>query len=325
MATHDAAVDEARARHRLYALLGRLLVEGVTDETAPVVRSLPALAALAPEDAAAADRIAAAHYAALQLEVVPYESVLLHPEGRLGGPPATEVRQFCARLGLTAPRADVEPDHVGLELAVLAHLCAAELEALQDDATDAVVGVRDAQRQFLDAHLLRWLPVLAGAVAELEGNPWAAATGLALELAADHRASLGGDVERWALPEPPKLLDDPRTGLRDVARTLARAAEGGWVCSRAALRRVGAQVELGTGFGDRRQQLVTLVGGAAEAERLPELVWALGAELDRVDQQLQVAVDLHLEDHVRPWRARIGWTRTQLERLGEAALELANA
>jgi TorA maturation chaperone TorD/Pyruvate/2-oxoacid:ferredoxin oxidoreductase delta subunit len=84
----------------------------------------------------------------------PYESV--YREGRTLGDTTLDVRRLLAEEGL-APDGRTLPDHVGIELAFMAHL--ATREALAWEAGDAE-GARDyVERQdaFLRDHLLAWL------------------------------------------------------------------------------------------------------------------------------------------------------------------------
>ena len=69
---HEAH-DRARARHRLYGLLGRLIATGRVDDVADTVRALPALAAVhegGPD-------IAAAHHQWLAYELSAHESAFV--------------------------------------------------------------------------------------------------------------------------------------------------------------------------------------------------------------------------------------------------------
>ncbi|WP_372594131.1 molecular chaperone [Actinotalea sp.] len=93
----------------------------------------------------------------------PYESVYLNPEHLTFGSETLEVRRWYGRYGLAAPAVGREPDdHIGLELAFVAHLCLRALDVLEDgEATgtpdDAAlqVAVR-ALAEFLGDHLLAW-------------------------------------------------------------------------------------------------------------------------------------------------------------------------
>jgi len=94
----------------------------------------------------------------------PYESV--YREGRMMGQTTLDVRRRLVEAGL-APNNQRLPDHVGIELAFMAHLAARE--ALAWDAGEGDLGWRLLQEQetFLSEHLGAWLPqfchrILAG-------------------------------------------------------------------------------------------------------------------------------------------------------------------
>lgn len=93
----------------------------------------------------------------------PYESVYLNTEHLTFGAETLEVRRWYGRYGLAAPALGREPDdHIGLELAFVAHLCLQALDVV--DAGEAA-GTNDdavleravrALAEFLGDHLLAW-------------------------------------------------------------------------------------------------------------------------------------------------------------------------
>jgi DMSO reductase family type II enzyme chaperone len=87
----------------------------------------------------------------------PWESFYRTEEGLMVSKHTLEVRAFYERFGLVSERKEQEPeDHIGLELEFMACLCDRQGECLhKGDAEEAAVTVQ-AQRDFLDGHLLRW-------------------------------------------------------------------------------------------------------------------------------------------------------------------------
>ena len=69
-----------------------------------------------------------------------------------------DVRAFYERFGLVSERKEREPeDHIGLEMEFMSCLCDRHGECLRKgDAEKASVTVQ-AQRDFLDEHLLQWV------------------------------------------------------------------------------------------------------------------------------------------------------------------------
>lgn len=67
------------------------------------------------------------------------------------------VRQWYQRFGLEAVDLYHEPDdHIGLELAFLAHLAGRALAALEQGEPQTLALLLQVQRQFLSAHLFKW-------------------------------------------------------------------------------------------------------------------------------------------------------------------------
>jgi DMSO reductase family type II enzyme chaperone len=88
----------------------------------------------------------------------PWESFYRTEERLMFSSHTLEVRAFYERFGLVSERKEREPeDHIGLELEFMACLCDRHGECLRKgDAGEAAVTVQ-AQRDFLDEHLLRWV------------------------------------------------------------------------------------------------------------------------------------------------------------------------
>ena len=88
----------------------------------------------------------------------PWESFYRTEERLMVSSHTLEVRAFYERFGLVSERKQQEPeDHIGLELEFMACLCDRHGECLRKGhAGEAAVTVQ-AQRDFLDEHLLRWV------------------------------------------------------------------------------------------------------------------------------------------------------------------------
>jgi len=88
----------------------------------------------------------------------PWESFYRTEERLTVSSHTLEVRAFYERFGLVSERKEREPeDHIGLELEFMACLCDRHGECLRKgDVGEAAVTVQ-AQKDFLDEHLLRWV------------------------------------------------------------------------------------------------------------------------------------------------------------------------
>ena len=301
----------ALARGRAYDLLASLLAEGPV--RAEHLAAVPALAPFLPEDP---DEAAAEHHRVLTAELYPYESVFLDPSGLLGGQHASQVRLALAGFGV-AGRDDLEPDHLANQLAALSFLCGAELDAVTDGRGGQLLRIREAQRRLLDEHLLRWLPACGVALEQLDSPLYAAAVGLLLELAADHRAGLAGAAPIWTLAEPPQLLEDPRTDLKAISRHLVCPVFAGGFLSQTALTRIGRELDLPRGFGKRWQVLENLLRSGVHYERFGDLVAALDAQLQAWQTRYRALASCGLPTGA--WTERVDETRSLLERLRAGA------
>ncbi len=298
----------AKARHRLWGLLGRILADGADASLDRQIRALPALAPhLLPDP----DERLAEHQRVFGWEVHAWESVFRDPDGHLGGQIAHEVQTAYAGGGFRPGRTDLQPDHVGLELAFLAHLAAAEHEALVDGQLNRADHVLDLQRRFLVEHVLRWLPMLVIAVRRVSSGLEATACELALELA----ASLVDDT--GPAPEPtPDLLDDPSTGIARVARHLCCPASSGWWLGHATLAAIAKVAGVPSGFERRARRLESILFAAVDHGCLEPLVAAMSAECARWKAELGALGDLGVD--VSEPLTRLDTTRALLERLGLA-------
>jgi TorA maturation chaperone TorD len=93
-----------------------------------------------------------------QVEAPPWESVYFHDEPLLFQEETLRVREWYARFGLQAELLHSEPDdHVGLELAFLAHLAGLRLSACETGETESLRWLTEAQREFTAEHLGKWI------------------------------------------------------------------------------------------------------------------------------------------------------------------------
>jgi hypothetical protein len=304
----------AEARSRLYALLARMVTDGVEEPDLERIKALPALAVALPADPDL-DLLAAAHQASLGLHVAPFAGAVLESDGSLGGPSTAAAEATWARLGLPE-RHDVPADHLGRALAALSWLSGAEADALADGRPDQVPRLRALQVDVLDAHVIGWLAPLVAAMAVGPSRLYGAVMDLTAELVGAHRASLGGSPPEPILPAVGANLDEQRTGLRDVARRLTTAGRAGAILTVADVAEVARQTKVPHGFGGRRQAFETLLLSAADHEKIPAVCDALRRRLAAIDARYEELGGLGLP--VGVWRARLAESSALLEQLGSA-------
>lgn len=210
------------------------------------------------------------------LQLYPYASVYLGPEGMLGGVARDRVAGFFRTLDAVPPP---EPDHLTVLLTATAEL--AEHEAAASDG-DTAAAWRRSRNALLWEHVLSWVPVFAERISE-HGGPyelWAELLLGALRYEAD-AVGPAADLPLHMRDAPP--LDDPRLeDLRegsedtDLLSQLLAPIRTGMVLTRADLARAAREVGVGARIGERRYVLAALVSQAADEV----LAW-LADEADR--------------------------------------------
>ena len=211
--------------------------------------------------------------------------------------------------GFTPDESDAEPDHVGSELAFMAHLCGAEADALRDGLDTTVARLQSMQRAFLRLHLLRWLPALVVAIETVDAGLYAAAARLALDLGVDH---LGGPPLDEPLASVPDILSREKTGMR--------------------------QIEIFSPFPERRRDATPRRSGTSDGRRTSPQASESGMLLENLLQSairngrlpLLTALDAHLGagfTHLQglpggtPWAVRVEECRAMVSRIADAAAD----
>ncbi len=303
-------VSAALARERTYRLFGRLYLRGLSPSLLPLARALPGLADALPVEADS-DATAAEHHRLFRFNLFPHQSIFLDPAGLLGGAESDRVRQSYRQNAYTIGD-DAGPDHVGHELDFLAFLCSAEREALEEGEVEAARRVRRRQRHFLQDHLLLWLFPFVLAVRRQRYPFYTALADLTLELIYDHalaleRAGALPEASKHPLPEPPPLLEESETGLKEIAAYLVTPPYAGLFLTRDAIGRLGQELDVPRGFGDRQQTLVNLLRSAAQYDAFPALIRALqemAGEWAVAYQRRQEQMP-ELAPFCQPWQARV--------------------
>jgi hypothetical protein len=278
------------------ALLGELLLEG--DRLgARDVRGTAGIGELfaAMED----DDVAAAHHACFNEQVFPYASVYLTDDAQCGGAIAQWADDRWATLldGEERPAAQVTADHLGLQLMLLARL------------------PDDEARQLLGGFIRPWLPAFRAALTGQRG-PWPEVIDLVIEIVDMGAVALEASEVQRLLPAPPALLDDEKTGLKDIADYLLRPAWTGVFLSRSDLVDLGRKSDTPSGFGPRLHLLENLLSSSAE-------YGDVGALFGHLGDLLRARAEVLLEGPASSaWRARTVETLALLETMQVRAAEV---
>ena len=264
-------------RSRTFSLLGRLFLSGVTEDDLDEAGQIPALARSLP-GAYDADEAAADHQHLFGFNVFPYQSIFLDPAGLLGGAETERVIYFFQQVGFAGETAAESADHIGHELGLLAFLCGAEEDAREDDLPAVAERMAALQKDFLDRHLLRWLPPLALAIRQQGQAFYTALAELTIAAVAEHWTDVGQEAAPdFTLPAGTDLLDDERTGLREITAFLLTPAYSGIYLSRDDIGRLAQDQKLPRGFGARQDMLLNLMRSAVSYEALESLLSSLQA------------------------------------------------
>lgn len=131
----------------------RFLSELVSDETVAHAASLVQDRAKTQSLASLTEAYTHVLLGPHKLAALPWESVYVEKSRLLFQRSTLEVREFYRRFGYeTMADYQVADDHVALELNFMAHL------ALELQENPAATELLEGQREFLEAHLLNWIP-----------------------------------------------------------------------------------------------------------------------------------------------------------------------
>lgn len=334
-----ASSNEAQGRSRLYTLCQALYMAGITADILSIVRDVPELSATVPETMAV-DELGAMHQQLFGFNLFPFESTFLGQEQLLGNVISEAVDAQFRRLGYLPTGESGAADHIGEELGLLAHLCAAEADAVEDQKWLIVQQLRRAQKSFLEEHLLRWLAPFIVAVQRHEIPFFSEVATITLTLVAEHYLALlqdeygegmpakapkipttqsaGQQHVTWQLIAAPDLVADPKTSLRDIAIFLLTPVYSGIFLSRDLINQLGRMQRLPRGFGSREQMFTNLLRTAAQYEATPVLLEGIEAELANWGNRYEAIVQYHpiLVPFVQPWLTRLEDTSATVVEMG---------
>lgn len=298
MSPHEQAV----ARSASYQLLGRLLREPLSAEIDPYLIAIPELKPvyLCPDDAKAA------YQQLFGFALFPHESIFRDSSGLVGGTVADEVARHYRECGF--PWRD-DTDHISTELRLLGFLTAAEADAHADDLPIVAARMRQLQRDFLQSHLLQWLPPLIVAIQRHGDDFYRSVAELVWQLVVDHAEQLDATLT-FSLPPTVPDLADADTALKTIGRYLTSPHESGWWLSGGEMGEIGRKLNLPRGFGGRIQTMMNLFRSATQYDGAYALLTALQAEAEA----WQVAYDA-LGLFTASWQTKMATTIALLKQM----------
>ncbi|MCL5075834.1 MAG: molecular chaperone TorD family protein [Chloroflexi bacterium] len=115
-------------------------------------------------------------------------------KGLLWGDSTVAARQQYLEAGLEVSE-ELPPDHIGLELQFMQHLCSREAESWNLGDVEAAIACLERQRKFLSQHLSPWVVLFCGKVKGSTRHPFYAAMA---DLTADFVCSDVSEIENWS-------------------------------------------------------------------------------------------------------------------------------
>jgi DMSO reductase family type II enzyme chaperone len=127
--------------------------------------------------------------------LAPYESA--YREGTLYGNSALDVLKFYERSGFSiSPDFKDLPDHIGVELELMHHLALKEARYTEKGNSEEAMKSIELQREFMDEHLIKWVPGFCKKVEEFSKHPFYALIARLTQefIKSEHEALRGGSI-----------------------------------------------------------------------------------------------------------------------------------
>ena len=244
-------------------------------------------------------------------QLVPYASVYLGPEGKIGGEARDTIAGFWRALRLIPP---AEPDHLAALLGLYATL--GERECGEAEPARRLLW-RQARQAMLWEHLLTWLPPYLHAVTEAAPRFYTAWAQLLRDALLAEAAELTGPpdslIHLRGLPAPPDGASDA------FIRGLLTPARSGVILTRRDIARGARAMKLGLRAGERAFSLRWLISqdpvaacGWLETEAARCEAW------HSADRPALGDIAVH-------WLSRAEATRHALRRTQDTAMDLVKA
>lgn len=307
------SAQQAIARSRSYNLFGRILKNGLTLADIPTLKAIPELASTLQGDVDL-DEAAADHQHLFGFNIFPHESIFLDPVGLLGGPVGEDVLSVYRQAGYSTEVSSDQADHIGHELSFLAFLSGQEAQAWQADEHSIATNYFTQQHDFLSRHLLRWLPPLVLAIRQQETPFYSALANLVFYLSISHAGLTNESGDGFSLPEPPDILSDENTGLKEIVTHFLTPVYSGFYIGRDDISRLARRRSLPRGFGSRRQMLQNLLRSAANYDEMESIFHEIGLLLAQWrTAYIDFSAVQPASSFVEPWLARLAGSTAMLE------------
>jgi TorA maturation chaperone TorD len=273
-------------------------------DTVRYLRGLPGFADILPEEGsqqAWLEDEAAEYQRLFGMNVYPYESMFTGRDLMLNGEGSERVGALYADARFYPGAYNVgAPDHIGIELALMSDLIAAERDAGSAGEPAQENRAQTLQARCLHDHLAAWVPVFALTVQRIARRPLhRLLAGLTIEMVLtdaerSNQKSEGlqpstsnpSQTQGHALQPSPFNAPRDEQGINDVVRRLITPAEVGVFITRADIHRIASDLQLPVSLGDRFGMLRSLSTSAAQFDLLPPLLGGLGLLFSQAEHSL---------------------------------------
>ena len=299
--------DIAQARQTAYTFLAQVYRVPVDLALTPFLAAITADVPAEP---------AVAHQQLFGFDVFPHESIFRGDDHLIGGDVADRVIQAYQKHGF---RWQGDADHISNQLQLLAWLCSAEQDALEDHRPTIASDMRQRQSDFLRVHLLQWLPPFIVAVQQHGDSFYQEIAALTWQLTTEHAGEIGSvTLEPTPLTTPPSL-DESKTSLKVILQFLTLpSASGLWLSARK-MAEIGRELDLPRGFGGRIQTMMNLFRSATQFDAVRPLLKQLqnhAIEWDTAYLERDNGIGA-----VNNWRMRLDQTMGLLESMQHKVID----
>ncbi len=157
--TNRHAIDLLEARRSLYALLAQCYLHPPDWPALATLRSIPDITAAVPKTPDALEHLQVEYESVFGQNAYPYESLYVDHDLMLNTAAAHRVARLYQDCGFAVDAPVGAPDHLGVELRLMAHLLTIESAALRDNNPALLTWSRAQQYRCLVHHLAYWAPV----------------------------------------------------------------------------------------------------------------------------------------------------------------------
>jgi len=167
-------MEQTQARSNIYALLSRILMQELDEEMLETIKNddhilefLPNLKQWEALSTLKNSELLEQHFNPdftniSLLHLIPYETFYTREDQNVetgGANPVTDMYSAYDFIVDYEIARVVSSDHIGVELEFMHHLCEAQIKAMNEGDAIAVKHLLEAQKEFLNKHLLQWAPL----------------------------------------------------------------------------------------------------------------------------------------------------------------------